>query len=172
MSTTEQQQAGQSRKGPGNVAQGNGNKPGDGQTAPESRIGVILVTHADYGAALLRAAEFILGPVQDCASISVDVSLEVDETVKRLNEAVKRLDTGRGVMILTDMFGGTPTNLSLALLGKGNVEVLTGVNLPMLLKVFGGRDGDLAALSRDARDAGTKGIVAAGELLRSRVKNG
>ncbi|WP_231038776.1 PTS sugar transporter subunit IIA [Nitratidesulfovibrio oxamicus] len=172
MSTTEQHHAGQTRKGAGSVAQGNGSKPEDGLAAAESRIGVILVTHADYGAALLRAAEFILGPVQDCASISVDVSLEVDETVKRLNEAVKRLDTGRGVMILTDMFGGTPTNLSLALLGKGNVEVLTGVNLPMLLKVFGGRVGDLASLSRDARDAGTKGIVAAGELLRSRVKNG
>ncbi|MEG6506844.1 PTS sugar transporter subunit IIA [Nitratidesulfovibrio sp. 1201_IL3209] len=167
MSTTEQHQAGRSRKG-----QGKDGQPHDGQAPTEPRIGVILVTHADYGAALLRAAEFILGPVQDCASISVDVSLEVDETVKRLDEAVKRLDTGRGVMILTDMFGGTPTNLSLALLGKGNVEVLTGVNLPMLLKVFGGRDGDLATLSRDARDAGAKGIVAAGELLRSRVKNG
>ncbi len=156
MSTTEQHQAGRPRKG----------RDDNGQAPEEPRIGVILVTHADYGAALLRAAEFILGPVQDCASISVDVS------VKRLNEAVKRLDTGRGVMILTDMFGGTPTNLSLALLGKGNVEVLTGVNLPMLLKVFGGRGGDLATLSRDARDAGAKGIVAAGELLRSRVKNG
>lgn len=138
----------------------------------ESRIGVILVTHADYGASLLRAAEFILGPLQDCASISVDVSLEVDETVKRLNEAVKRLDTGRGVMILTDMFGGTPTNLSLALLGKCNVEVLTGVNLPMLLKVFGARQGELATLAHEAKEAGTKGIVAAGELLRSRAKNG
>ena len=135
-------------------------------------LGIILVTHADYGSALLRAAEFILGTQSDCTAISVDVSQDVSDTVHRLNEAVIRLDTGAGVLILTDMFGGTPTNLSLALLGNANVDVITGVNLPMLLKVFGCRNQDLATAAREAVEAGLKGIVAAGEMLRNRSKNG
>ena len=77
----------------------------------EARVGVIIVTHADYGSALLRAAEFILGAQSDCTSISIDVSQEVGETVTRLKEAVGRLDKGNGAIILTDMFGGTPTNV-------------------------------------------------------------
>lgn len=133
--------------------------------------GVILVTHADYGAALLRAAEFILGPIQDCSSIQVDVSLDVEGTVARLKEAASLLDRGRGVIILTDMFGGTPTNLSLSLMSNPEkVEVVTGVNLPMLLKVFDNRQRDLPELAEMALDAGRKGIVSAGGILRGKSK--
>lgn len=134
--------------------------------------GVVLVTHVDYGAGLLRAAEIILGPLGDCSSIQVDAGLNVEETVARLKEAAGLLDKGNGVIILTDMFGGTPTNLSLSLLGKGNgpIEVVTGVNLPMLLKVFESRHLELAELADLAMDAGGKGIVSASKLLRSRVK--
>ena len=142
-------------------------------TTPQSpAAGVILVTHVDYGAGLLRAAEVILGPLADCSSIQVDAGLDVEETVARLKEAVNLLDKGNGVIILTDMFGGTPTNLSLSLLGKGNrsLEVVTGVNLPMLLKVFEARHRDLADLADLAMEAGGKGIVSASRLLRSRAK--
>lgn len=142
-------------------------------TTPQSpAAGVILVTHVDYGAGLLRAAEVILGPLADCSSIQVDASLDVEETVARLKEAAGILNKGNGVIILTDMFGGTPTNLSLSLLGKGNgsIEVVTGVNLPMLLKVFESRHLELAELADLAMDAGGKGIVSASKLLRSRVK--
>lgn len=134
--------------------------------------GVILVTHVDYGAGLLRAAEVILGPLGDCSSIQVDAGLGVEETVARLKEAAGLLNKGNGVIILTDMFGGTPTNLSLSLMGKGNgsIEVVTGVNLPMLLKVFESRHLELAELADLAMDAGGKGIVSASKLLRSRVK--
>jgi len=132
--------------------------------------GVILVTHVDYGAGLLRAAETILGPLADCASIQVDAGLDVGETVARLKEAVLLLDKGNGVIILTDMFGGTPTNLSLSLMGKGAIEVVTGVNLPMLLKVFEARHTELSALAETAMDAGGKGIVSASKLLRSKAK--
>ncbi|MDL2272341.1 PTS sugar transporter subunit IIA [Desulfovibrio sp. OttesenSCG-928-I05] len=133
--------------------------------------GVILVTHADYGAALLRAAEFILGPVQDCSSIQVDVSLDVEGTVARLKEAASLLDRGRGVIILTDMFGGTPTNLSLSLMSNPEkIEVVTGVNLPMLLKVFDNRHRELPELAEMALDAGRKGIVSAGGILRGKSK--
>ena len=103
-------------------------------------VGIIVVAHADYGSAMLRTAEFILGSLSDCSSISVDVAQEVPETVRRLNDAADRLDKGAGVIVLTDMFGGTPTNLALSLLGSHHVEVVTGVNLPMLLKVFSCRE--------------------------------
>jgi PTS system mannose-specific IIA component len=135
------------------------------------QVGIIVVTHADYGSALLRAAEYIAGPAQDCAFIPVDVTLEVADTVNRLKEAVNRLDNGHGVLVLTDMFGGTPTNLSLSLLGaRDDVEVLTGVNLPMLLKVLDNRRMPLEALAEAAREAGCEGIIAAGTVLRA--KNG
>lgn len=134
-------------------------------------IGVVIVTHVDYGASLLRAAEHILGPVQDCVSIQVDINNDVGETVQRLTDAVARLDTGLGVLVLTDMFGGTPTNLSLSLLGKGGeIEVLTGVNLPMLLKVFGNRSKPLHELAEIACEAGREGIAVAGDILRNKVR--
>ena len=135
-----------------------------------SQIGIIVVTHVDYGSALLRAAEFILGPIQDITSIQVDSSFEVEETVARLQEAVNLLDTGHGVLVLTDMFGGTPTNLSLSLLkAHPDVEVLTGVNLPMLLKVLGNRHMPLSELAELAKEAGCEGIIAAGSVLRGKT---
>ena len=135
-----------------------------------TQVGIIVVAHADYGSAMLRTAEFILGTLSDCTSISVDIAQEVPETVRRLDDAAQRLDKGAGVIILTDMFGGTPTNLALSLLGSHNVEVVTGVNLPMLLKVFTCREQPLAELAKLAGEAGTKGIVVAGSMLRSRNK--
>jgi len=136
-----------------------------------ARVGVVLVTHVDCGAALLRAAECILGPLQDCSSIQVDSGIDAAETVKRLQDAAILLDQGKGVLILTDMFGGTPTNLSLSLLNTHAVEVVTGVNLPMLLKVFENREKfDLRELALQAMDAGCKGIVSAGDMLRKKVQ--
>lgn len=135
------------------------------------QVGVIVVSHADCGSAMLRTAEFILGQQSDCCSISVDVAHDVSETVRRLKDAAQRLDKGAGVLILTDMFGGTPTNLALSLLGMHHVEVVTGVNLPMMLKVFSSRTADLATLARIAGDAGSKGIVVAGAMLRSKTRD-
>lgn len=142
------------------------------QEARKVQVGIVIVTHVDYGAALLRAAEHILGPVLDCVSLQVDINNEVSETVNRLQDAAQRLDSGLGVLVLTDMFGGTPTNLSLSLLGKGelNIEVLTGVNLPMLLKVLANRSKNLEELAEIACEAGREGIAVAGEILRNKVK--
>ncbi|MDR2820275.1 MAG: PTS sugar transporter subunit IIA [Desulfovibrio sp.] len=139
--------------------------------ATSAQVGIIVVSHADYGAAILRTAEFILGPLSDCSSISVEISDQVPDTVRRLDDAAQLLDKGAGVIILTDMFGGTPTNLALSLLGKHNVEVVTGVNLPMLLKVFGERDKNLADLAQIAGEAGTRGIVVAGNMLRNKARD-
>lgn len=136
-----------------------------------TQVGIIVVAHADYGSAMLRTAEFILGPLSDCSSISVDVAHEVSETVRRLDDAAQRLDKGAGVIILTDMFGGTPTNLALSLLASHKVEVVTGVNLPMLLKVFTSRGNELEELARMAGEAGAKGIVVAGSMLRNKARD-
>lgn len=134
----------------------------------KNQVGVIIAAHADLGATLLRLAESILGPQSDCTSISVDAAFDVTDTVQRLNDAADRLNKGAGVLVLTDMFGGTPTNLSLALLARHAVEVVTGVNLPMALKVFGARCGaSLDALAVIAEDAGKSGIVVAGKMLHS-----
>lgn len=142
-------------------------------TNPESHkhTGVVLVTHTEYGAWLQKAAEMILGPQEACMSVSVDVSQEVEQTIQKLKQVVKQCDKGSGVIILTDMFGGTPTNISLSLLGTRQLEVVTGVNLPMLLKVLNSRTTPLYKLAREAKEAGVKGIVVAGEILRSKVKD-
>ena len=132
-------------------------------------VGIIIVAHTDYASALLRTTEFILGPLGDCTSISVDVAFDVSETVQRLNDAARLLDKGAGVLILTDMFGGTPTNLSLALLSTHNVEVVTGANLPLIIKAFSGRALPLKELAELAGEAGKQGIVVAGEVLEQKV---
>ena len=132
----------------------------------KTQVGIILVSHADYGTAMLRTAEFILGQQSDCSSISVDVAHEVSETVRRLTDATQRLDKGAGVIILTDMFGGTPSNISLAFLGEGRVEVLTGVNLPMLIKAIQLRGkSSLTAAAQTIGDYGRKSITVASEIL-------
>ena len=136
------------------------------EQAATDQTGIIVVTHVDYGSALLRAAEFIVGPVQDCTCIQVDASVDVEETVSRLKEAVERLNAGNGVLVLTDMFGGTPTNMSLSLLASGHLEVLTGVNLPMLIKLASVRHNEtLAEAVADAQEAGRKYINVASRLL-------
>jgi len=135
-------------------------------------IGVILVTHADFGAALLRAAEFILGPQDNCRSVTVDVSQDVNATLAALTQAIKDTDVGGGVLVLTDMFGGTPSNLSLSLLGSDSLEVLSGVNLPMLIKSLSQRNQPLAKIAAEAKIAGCQGIVLAGEVLRGKASEG
>lgn len=139
----------------------------------QDSIGIIIVAHGKYGSAILRAAEDILGiSLNDCVSISVDIANEVEETVRRLNDAVERLNAGRGVIALTDMFGGTPTNITLSLPKKYRAEVVTGVNLPMLLKVIEARgNADLADLAIIAGEAGKAGIVVTGQMLKSKKGN-
>jgi len=139
----------------------------DSQVSPP--VGVVLVTHADYGAMLLKAAEYIVGPQQHCRAVSVDITSEVGQTLEVLTQAVKDVDQGAGVIILTDMFGGTPTNMSLSLLGTHHLEVLTGANLPMLIKILSSRGRPLEQLAAEAKTAGVQGIVMAGEVLRKKV---
>ena len=136
---------------------------------PKGDVGVVVVTHTDYGTRLIAAAGMILGAQHACVAVSVDTNVAMDATMDALRQAVADVDCGSGVLLLTDMFGGTPTNLSLSLLGTGKLEVITGVNLPMLLKVLGMRSLPLSRLADEAKAAGIQGIVVAGEVLRQKV---
>jgi Phosphotransferase system, mannose/fructose-specific component IIA len=132
-------------------------------------VGVLVVTHGEFGAALLDAGQMIVGPQEAVESVSVLVSRGVDEIVADLKAALARLEHGLGVLVLTDLFGGTPTTLSLSLRKLGNIEVVAGVNLPMLLKVLQGRKIPLAELTAQAKAAGQQGIVVPGEMLRKKA---
>ena len=133
-------------------------------------IGVIVVTHGQFGKYVLEAAQTILGPQEQCAHVAVEGSVDMAELLTGLKTAVKKQDTGDGVLILTDMFGGTPSNISLSLLQPDKVDVLTGVNLPMLLRILGMRNQPLSQLASEAKSAAIQGIVLAGEVLNRRIK--
>lgn len=138
-------------------------------------IGIVVVTHTDYGARLVKAVEYIIGrPQGKWKAISVDITHEVEIIVDSIREAIRAVDSGSGVLILTDMFGGTPTNISLTFLSEEEftIEVVTGVNLPMLIKAFGSRMDSLPTLAKDVKTAGVNGIVVAGDLIRPKSKSG
>ena len=132
-------------------------------------VGLVAVTHTDYGHRLLAAADMILGKQDHTRAVSVDVGVDTGQTVKLLAQAIREVDQGGGVMVVTDMFGGTPTNLALSLIGQHPIEVVTGVNLPMLIKILSSRSKPLAQLAAEAKTAGVQGIVVAGEVLRKKV---
>ena len=132
-------------------------------------VGVIVVTHGQFGKYLLEAAQTILGPQEQCAHIAVEGAVEMSALLSDLKHTVKQLETGDGVIILTDMFGGTPSNISLSLLQPGKVDVLTGANLPMLLRILGMRGQDLSQLAQDAKNTAIQGIVVAGEVLSRKI---
>lgn len=98
-------------------------------------IGVLIVTHGNLGHELIRAAEMIKGEVRGVIPISLDAKTGMEDIKKELTSAIKKADLGDGVLIMTDLFGGTPSNISLSFLKEKQVEVVTGVNLPMLLKI-------------------------------------
>jgi PTS system mannose-specific IIA component len=132
-------------------------------------IGLLIISHCDLGKELLNAAELILGRLEAASSISITQTTESEELLKTISEEIKALDRGKGVLVLTDMFGGTPSNLSFSFLEEEMVEVLTGVNLPMVVEVAQNRERlPLSELGEKAQEAGTKGIALAGKLLKSK----
>jgi PTS system mannose-specific IIA component len=131
-------------------------------------IGMLIVTHCDLGRELLKAAEFIVGSIEGADTIPITETTGSEKMRKRIEEKVLALNRGKGVLILTDMFGGTPSNLSLSFLEEEQVEVLTGVNLPMIIAIVQYRkDVQLSKLAEKAQEAGKMGISLAGKLLES-----
>ncbi|GBQ21860.1 MAG: PTS sugar transporter subunit IIA [Acidiphilium sp.] len=98
-------------------------------------IGLVLVSHGNLGVALREAMEHVVGPQRNVATVSVEADADIETQRREIAERVAEVDTGDGVVVLTDMFGGTPCNLSMSMLNRSNVEVIAGVNLPMLVKL-------------------------------------
>ena len=129
-------------------------------------IGLVIVTHGSLGQELLKTAEFIIGGLEGCLAVPIDGTRSPETLREAVGAAIRAMEKGAGVLVLTDMFGGTPSNISLSFLAEGRVEVLTGVNLPMLLKAVQIRDRTpLAEAAQSIGDSGRKSINVAGELL-------
>ena len=136
-----------------------------------SLIGGVIVTHGHLASEFIAAAEMIVGPMPHVTPASIDWHDDVDVARAELERAIARVSRGRGVLLLTDMFGGTPTDIASMFLGNSNIEVVTGVNLPMILRLADQAANDsLADLSRRVREAGHEGIHVAGELLTPNAK--
>ena len=129
-------------------------------------IGTVLVTHGALGEELVAVAEKIVGELPCISAVSVGWHNDVDDAKTRIEKCIKKVDQGKGVIILTDMFGGTPSNVAMSLMVANKVEVVTGVNLPMVVKLGNQKGGEtLSGLATVVRDLGKRQIARAGELL-------
>lgn len=131
-------------------------------------IGLVLVTHGHLATEFVIAMEHVVGPQKAIAAIGIGARDDMEERREEIADSIARVDSGDGVIILTDLFGGTPSNLAISLMEKGKVEVIAGVNLPMLIRLDGARKSmDISAAIAAAKEAGQKYISVASEILGS-----
>jgi PTS system mannose-specific IIA component len=129
-------------------------------------IGLVLVTHGSLAQEFVRALEHVVGTQKQVAAISIGPEDDMEERRREILSAVSDVDKGDGVVLLTDMFGGTPSNLAISIMDKAKVEVIAGVNLPMLIKLASVRRGTpLAEAVALAQDAGRRYINVASRVL-------
>lgn len=129
-------------------------------------IGLVIVTHGRLADELKLATEHVVGPLAQFGTVCIGADDDLELASRAVHDAVKDADTGNGVMLLTDMFGGTPSNLAISLLGRENVEVVAGVNLPMLIKLSEARrELSLAQAAQTAKQAGRHYIAIASEVI-------
>ena len=133
-------------------------------------VGIVLVTHGKFGESLLEAAEMVMGSQENCLAVDVDVNRSVDETMELIRSSIQKVEKGIGVVALTDLFGGSPTTMSLSLMKSEQLEVITGVNLPMLVATLQSRSMKLHDLAEKVKTAGQQGIKVAGAMLRKKAK--
>jgi PTS system mannose-specific IIA component len=132
-------------------------------------IGLVLVTHGRLAEEFRNAVEHVVGPQQNFETVSIGADDDMEQRRSDIIEAVARADTGAGVVVLTDMFGGTPSNLSISVMDSGRVEVIAGMNLPMLIKLSSVRAGDdMAYAIEEAQIAGRKYINVASQVLNGK----
>jgi PTS system mannose-specific IIA component len=142
-------------------------------SAEDKRVAGVVVTHGHLAGELLAAAEMIVGPISHIAAVSIGWHDDVDVAREEVQRAITRVSQNAGVLLLTDMFGGTPTNIASMFLEEGAVEVVTGVNLPMVIKLATVTAEDtLADIARKICDQGRQGIYLAGALLATPPKTG
>lgn len=129
-------------------------------------IGMVLVTHGRLAEEFIAALEHVVGPQQQVEAVCIGPDDDMEQRRRDILDSVARVDQGEGVVLLTDMFGGTPSNLAISVLDKANVEVIAGINLPMLIKLARVRDSEsLQAAVTAAQEAGRKYINVASQLL-------
>lgn len=134
-------------------------------------IGMVLVTHGRLADEFIAALEHVVGPQRNVAAVCIGPDDDMEQRRREIIDQVGRVDDGSGVVVLTDMFGGTPSNLAISIMDRAKIEVIAGVNLPMLIKLASVRNteklGDAVA---SAREAGRKYINVASQLLAGEVK--
>lgn len=132
----------------------------------QRKVAGVIVTHGHLAGELLAAAEMIIGPISHITAVSIGWHDDVDAARDEVQRAITRVSQGAGVLLMTDMFGGTPTNIASMFLEDGNVEVITGINLPMVIKLGSqSGQGSLNEIARRVCDLGRQGIYVAGDLL-------
>jgi PTS system mannose-specific IIA component len=132
-------------------------------------IGLVLVTHGRLAEEFRNAVEHVVGPQENFETVSIGPDDDMEKRRGDIVDAVARVDQGVGVVVLTDMFGGTPSNLAISVMEAGRIEVIAGMNLPMLIKLSSVRKGDnLAAAVEEAQAAGRKYINVASQLLAAK----
>lgn len=131
-------------------------------------IGIVIVTHGNLGVALIETAEMILSrPPEVVTAVSINLNEDVDRLRGKITRGLKAVDRKKGILILTDMFGGTPSNLSYSFLEEGRVEVISGVNLPILIKAVNSRDKmSLSELAECLEAFGKRSISLASGILK------
>ena len=141
-----------------------------GREVETELIGIIATSHSRLAEEMVAAAEMIVGPLQNCKAVCFKPAQPVDELIKLLGDSIKMVDQGKGVLILTDLFGGTPANISLSFQGPG-VEVVCGMNLPMLIKLAGCRTGhSLGETASLVKQYGQRHISLTSEVLSRSIK--
>lgn len=132
-------------------------------------IGAVVVSHGIHATSLLQAAEVIVGKIEGIAAVDLSPSMGVEELHAAVEAAIRSVDQGKGVLILTDMFGGTPSNIAISFLGTHPVEVITGVNLPMMVKFPYARESmTLSELAHHLQECGQRNITIPGDMLKKK----
>ena len=134
-------------------------------------VGVIIATHRDLGKELVKAAENILGPVEKCQVVSIETADRREDIRSKFSQAIKEVDSKEGVLILTDMFGGSACNISYSFSSNHNLRIVTGVNLPMVLELATHRNlDDLRKLTLLIERTGRASILRADEMLKEKLR--
>jgi PTS system mannose-specific IIA component len=134
-------------------------------------IGMILVTHGDLAKHFVDAMQHVVGNQEGVSSVCIGPNDDIEKRRKEISAAIKSVDRGKGVIVLTDLFGGTPSNLAISLLERGNVEVIAGINLPMLIRLAGARKTmSVTEAVSAAKQAGRNYITVASEFLGDDAK--
>ena len=131
-------------------------------------LGIILVAHNDLAESMKRVAEHVVGPLPDVVCVSVLPDDDIDLKRQEIQKAIRKVKKKDGVVLLTDMFGGTPSNLAISLMEEGKIEVISGMNIPMLVKLLRIRKKSLKEAVETAAESGRHYIMVASDLLEKR----